>query len=410
LRVLVFEPDFAGHHFAYLRLILPAFAEIAGTVVLSTHTAALDSTQYQVLLQPLSCPMQVDALPPASGGFLLNHMRHLQSLAQSVRRVRPDHVVVPYADGISQLLGATRPWPIIPREVHLEGLMFRGAFAYPSTSLRRRAFTMASWELAARSRWTRMHHLDPLVVAAIRRRGGSFASRCDLMPDPVERMTPRDEAAARRHLGIPEDGRYIGCIGALDRRKGADLLIRAFASARLAPSDRLLLVGPHEPYVAEMLRGEYLPMVGAGRIVVIDRFVSQPDFEAAVQAADVICTPYPEHVGSASIVIRGAAAGKIVLGSTYGWIGTTIQQFGLGRVCHVRNLEEFAGAIAASLALAPEFSLGEAGRRFVEFHSPENFVGCWTAYLRSRLGLPEARGRRTWEWVLEALDARGAPS
>ena len=410
MRVLVFEPDFGGHHFDYLRLILPAFSELAGSVVLSTTTAALDSTQYQMLLKPLSCRVEIDPLPSARGGLLLHSVQNARSLARAVRRVRPDHVLVPYADGISQVLGATRPWPMISRDVHLEGLMFRGGFAYPATSLRRRAFTFASWELATRASWSRIHHLDPVVFEAIRRRGGAFASKCDLMPDPVERATPSDRVTARRRLAIPEDGRYVGCIGALDRRKGVDLLIRAFARASLEPSDRLLLVGPHEPHVSAMLCEEYAPLVRGGRIVSVDRFASPPDFEAAVQAADVICTPYPAHVGSASIVIRGAAAGKFVLGSDWGWIGTTIRRFRLGRVCRVDDASEFASAIAASLADAPSFSLGEAGRRFVAFHSPENFVGCWTTYARSRLGLPEAPGRRTWDWVLEALDARGAPS
>jgi glycosyltransferase involved in cell wall biosynthesis len=410
LRVLVFEPDFGGHHFAYLRLILPAFSELAGSVVLSTTTAALDSPQYQTLLRPLSCRVELDALPPARGALLSRSVHNLQSLARAVRRIRPDHVIVPYADGISQLLGATRPWPLISRDVHLEGLLFRGGFAYPTTSLRRRAFTRASWTLATRASWSRIHHLDPLVLEAVRRRGGTFASRCDLMPDPVEPTAPSDRVTARRRLDIPEDGRYIACIGALDRRKGVDLLIRAFAGAALRSTDRLLLVGQHEPYVSAMLREEYAPLIRQIRIVSIDRFASPSDFDAAVQSADVICTPYPAHVGSASIVIRGAAAGKFVLGSTYGWIGATIQRFKLGRVCRVGDALEFASAIKESLALAPEFSLGEGGRRFVEFHSPENFVGCWTSYARGRLGVPEAAGRRTWEWVLEALDRPAPPS
>jgi glycosyltransferase involved in cell wall biosynthesis len=288
--------------------------------------------------------------------------------------------------------------------------MFRGGFAYPSRSLRRRAFTRASWELAARGQWSRMHHLDPLVYEKTRRRNGAFGSAYDLMPDPVERIAWSDRVIARKRLGIPEDGRYIACVGALDRRKGVDLLIRAFARARCAPTDRLLLVGPQEASIAALLGGEYAPLVGKGRIVFIDRFVTQHEFETAVLASDVICTAYPEHVGSASIVIVGAAAGKFVLGSDSGWIGTTIRRFGLGGVCRVTNLDEFASAIESSFSLAQEFVLGEAGRRFVQFHSPENFVGCWTSHARDRLGLPEAPGRLTWDWVLEAVDSAVHPS
>ncbi len=48
---------------------------------------------------------------------------------------------------------------------------------------------------------------------------------------------------------------------------------------------------------------------------------------------DVIAAVYPQHTGSASIVIRAAAAGRPVLGSDYGWIGRTIEKHGLGLAC-----------------------------------------------------------------------------
>jgi hypothetical protein len=44
---------------------------------------------------------------------------------------------------------------------------------------------------------------------------------------------------------------------------------------------------------------------------------------------------------------------------------------------------------------------GEAGARFVAYHSVENFRAHWTAALRNRLGLPEHPDRRSWDWVTE---------
>ncbi|MCC6526553.1 MAG: glycosyltransferase family 4 protein [Polyangiaceae bacterium] len=408
---MVFEPDYAGHHFAYLRLILSAFADMGASVVLATSAKAVVSTPYSLFIAPIADRVQIDSwVPPSRSSLVSASLHRVYLLAQAIRRARPDHLVVPYADGLSQVLGAVRPLNIIPRSVPSEGLMFRGGYAYPSGSHRRRAFTLASWELAARAPWTRVHQLDPFVLDVIRQRGGRFASRCSLMPDPVEPAAPIESNVARGRLGIPEDGRYVGCVGALDRRKGVDLLIHAFAKAQLSARDRLLLVGPHEPYVADLLRCPYRELVRSGRIISIDRFVSQEEFESAVASVDVVCTPYPAHIGSASIVIRAAAARKFVLGSDFGWIGAMIRRFALGRACRVTDPLEFARALTESLAEAQDFALGEAARRFVKFHSPENFAACWTAYSRDRIGKPHAPGRVDWEWVSEALDAPSVSS
>jgi len=247
--------------------------------------------------------------------------------------------------------------------------------------------------------------MDPIVVRALQRRAPGLWRRTRLIPDPVECFDPPARAEARRRLGIPEDGRYIGCVGYMDRRKGIDRLIRAFLAARLGRTERLLLAGGQESAIRELLADEAADAVRERRIITLERYISDEEFRLSVAAMDVVCTPYPPdagHSGSSSIVIHAAGQERPVLGSASGWIGNTIQRFGLGQVCDVTDMVAFARAISASLDASPDYRISESGRRFVEFHRPENFVACFTRRLRERLGLPDPSGLPTWDWVLEA--------
>ena len=148
---------------------------------------------------------------------------------------------------------------------------------------------------------------DPARDASAQRRLDLASSA--FAPDPVESKPRIDQGVARRRLGVPESGRYLGSVGLMDERKGIDRLITAFANAPLEPDDRLLLVGQSSLAVRDLLEGPMADLVRDGRIVAIDRYVDNEEFSAAISALDVVCTPYPQHIGSASVVIRAAAAG-----------------------------------------------------------------------------------------------------
>jgi glycosyltransferase involved in cell wall biosynthesis len=256
------------------------------------------------------------------------------------------------------------------------------------------------------------------------RAGGEPRSRLEremrLMPDPVEPPTGATRAEVLARYGLPDHGvRYIGSVGVMDIRKGAHLLIRAFAAAasdalppaeRLRDTDLLLLAGPQDPAIQALLTGEFRGLVESGRIRCVDRVLSAVEMADALAAMDLVCTPHQRHVGSASIVIRAAAAGRPVLGSSFGWIGYVVERFGLGSTVDESDPHRFARSLRAALDESGDFQLPVAATRFVQFHSPENFRAAWTANLRRRMGMPPAPGALTWEWVLEALDPSRQPA
>jgi glycosyltransferase involved in cell wall biosynthesis len=188
----------------------------------------------------------------------------------------------------------------------------------------------------------------------------------------------------------------------MDTRKGIDLLIAAFATGALGCDCRLLLAGLLSPDVQSLLIGPMAELVHQERIIVINRYLDDSELHAAMSALDVVCTPYPRHIGSASIVIRAAAAGRPVVASDFGWLGMVVPRFNLGWLCDDSDPRSLGSTIGFALQRSSEFRSTEAARRFVSFHSVENFQTAWTVRLRERLGLPVMPIEPSWDAVLAA--------
>lgn len=415
MHVVLFEPNYHGHRLVHIRRMLPTLASLPVKITLVTGAASRGSREYQDQIAPLEHLLTLHEQPayPLDDGAAYIKRAALEA-SRVVRTLRPDHMYVPYADGTVQHMGMRRltgRFPV-PRGVELEGLMMRGEFAYAQSPGLKARLRHAAWiQAVAASPFRTIHHMDPIIAEAMRARSSSLASRVRLIADPVEAFGPMSKAEARRRLGVPTDGRYIGCVGYQDTRKGIDLLIRAFIQADLPPSDRLLLPGGQEKPVKALLEGEAAPAVASGRIIPIGRYISDEELMISIAALDVVATAYPPnagHVGSSSIVIHAASQGRPVLGTEHGWVGQTIRRFGLGDTCDVLHTDMFARAIRASLDRSMTYRQGEAGRRFAEFHRPENFVASFLRRLRERLNLPQPQGLRDWSWVLEASEDRGS--
>ena len=193
--------------------------------------------------------------------------------------------------------------------------------------------------------FTILHQLDPIPFTALKNRGGALGDRSRLIPEPVEAIQKIEMVEARCRLGIPVDGRYVACMGSLDVRKGTHLLIQAFARAKLQSNDRLLLIGNLHQDVRSLITHTIAALLRDGRLILIDRYVSDETLGMGLNAADVVCTPYPKHVGSSGIVVRAAAVGKPILASDYGWVGAIVPAFQLGTTCPVGDLDRFATQI-----------------------------------------------------------------
>jgi hypothetical protein len=189
-----------------------------------------------------------------------------------------------------------------------------------------------------------------------------------VFPDVVEeseRLLTRSEA--RRELGLPVDGRLVVAAGLLGGVKGTAGLVDAFLAARRRKGDVLVLAGPHDPELSAVVAG-----CPPESIVSRDEWIDPDQLVVYLQAATVVATPYPAHVGSVSIVLRAAGCGRLVLGSTTGWQGRMIPAFGLGLAVDPTP-DGLIPGIERSLDLGGDFVASSASRSLLEFHSPRNF-------------------------------------
>ncbi len=408
---MIFEPAFQGHFFVYLSHMLPELIELVGPgqVVLQTSDPALESVEFANLIRPFADRIDIRAGIPnqwqtsgASGSA-----RRVDQVVQAARDAKADHVIVPSADGIGQALALRRGRSGgLPKGVTSEGLYFQGKFLYPCAGFVDGVRQRLKWEIGRRAPFTFMHHLDPVVYDWERVRArdtAKFEARWSLMPDPIEPPRNLTRQEARRALGVPEDGRLLGCAGVIDFRKGCDLMVRAFGRAKLAATDRMVIAGPHKPEMRELLAGEFRPLLDSGRLISIDRVLRPDELADSLAAMDLICTPYPNHIGSASIVIRAAATPRPVLGSDFAWLRRTIPTFNLGWTCSVQDIDAFAAAMERSIEAAAAWQPTEAARRFVQFHDYRNFKLCATRRTRQLLGRPAHEAQRDWGWVMQAV-------
>jgi len=405
MHLLIFDPHDRGHYLAYVRYLL-AGAKDADRVTLVLRRGARESEPFQQQLASAANGVEVDA---AIGPESYRDGQQLQQdFDAAVRRHAPDHIWVPSGDLLARRCNLARLTQRrrFARQIEAECGLIEVRFHHPPRRWRghlRHAFDRLVLGAGA---WTRLQTIDPTLFSWARARGGRFGQSLHLVPDPIDDVTPIDKAAARRALGIPEEGRYVVSAGVhAVPRKGSELLLEAFVRAGLGRSDRLLLAGPLGDRLKQRLASDYAGQSRSGAVVSLDRYLDHRELMTALAAADVVCTPYFDHLGSSAIVLQAAQAGRPVLAPKQGWFAEMIPRFGLGEVGHILEAEGLASAIRSAIERAHDFRKSAAACRLLEYSDSRNFARLWASRLRQRKGLPIDPQTRDWNWVVRSADA-----
>jgi glycosyltransferase involved in cell wall biosynthesis len=246
-----------------------------------------------------------------------------------------------------------------------------------------------------------VHYIDPVAFEwVLSKVGGKTGRKARFIADPVEPLSLPTRSKARAMLRLPEDKKLIMSIGLQEHRKGADYLIRACARWQPAEPASIVLAGKLSPEIRQMVTNEYQHVVGEGRLIVLDQYLSKEDFCACFAAGDLIATPYRPQPHPSHIALHAATAGKMVLAANSGWLGYMVPNFSLGRLCDPQDPEVFAEALDLALHEAKAYKLSAAAKRLVEFHRSENFVLGWRRELSRIMGKLEGASPRDWNWVL----------
>ncbi|MEO6456991.1 MAG: glycosyltransferase [Chloroflexia bacterium] len=181
-----------------------------------------------------------------------------------------------------------------------------------------------------------------------------------------------DENARERflaELGLPHDTFLIGAIGRIERWKGFDLLMEAFATVAAAhPNARLVMVGD---VIFEHLKGVKLELVQqVQRLGIQDKVIFtgfRDDIPYVMSAVDALVHCPVEREGFPMIMIEAMACGRPIVTVPSGGIVEQVFDGVNGFVVPMRDTMALAAA-TSRLISDPSLArrMGLAGRRMVE--------------------------------------------
>lgn len=409
MRVLVYEQWRSGHYFNYLQHLLPRLSELADEVVVAMTAEALVAREFEDRLGACrrlrnlrfegNVPYAHPALP------LRERLSLLTNLRDAVRDAKPDYLLVPSADAQTLAMGALGHFGVrlLPAGLPSEATFHQG---YGPAAANAKQFMKEAVYRAgfAGSGWTRLNFVNVLYYQYALRHC-RWAERARLVPDPVPAAPRMDRREARRRLGMPEDGRYCGLLGVLDGRKAVPELLAAFRAARLRSEDRLLLAGNLDADFRALIARDYGDLVKSGRVVVLDRFLSDEEMAQGYAALDLACVTYRNFPGLASLMLRAVAAERPVIAHDFGWCGAMVRRFGFGALTDIEDRDRFARDLADALENSAGYTESEETRRLLAFHDPDNFAETMLDGVRERTGKPPRAPLRTWQWVTGVRDA-----
>jgi glycosyltransferase involved in cell wall biosynthesis len=408
---LVFEPDVSGHRLQHVRHLTDALLEIGCSVTLALQTDCREHPEYQVHLQALEPRVGLFAhSDPYQSPTFVSRRGRISELKNTISATDPDWVYVPYADGLTQIAALERliHGSGVFGRLPVEAQIMRGKYGYPQRSALDALNSAANRWLTRRSAWRVTHVLDPLALRGLEPLPCEKSYR--LIPEPVESLPELDRQQARAALGVPSDGRYLSFVGCAHRWKGIELLLSAFARTRLGGNDRLLFIGQMAKPMREFIEREYETLLRQGRIVLIDRYVSDFELDCGFLASDVVTVPHPRQIGSSGTLVRAVAARRPVLASDFGWVGWVSRKFKLGTTVNVTNIESYESAISEALEGSANYRASDAAERFCKYHTIANQKAHWVAEIGTARGLPlgQLTKRIDWNWVLEAIHNKEA--
>jgi glycosyltransferase involved in cell wall biosynthesis len=217
--------------------------------------------------------------------------------------------------------------------------------------------------------------LDPLAAPYYNRY--CFTSKFKYLPEYLDDTIPMTHARTR--LKLPKDRVLYLFPGNIALRKGILEFLQALYKAAEGSRDfrrqaAVIISGPVMAEVHDMVYssvGEIRSAFPNFPVFLIDRFLTDREFVSFFSAADVVCMPYKEFVGSSGILIHAAAFGRPVLASDFGLVGELVKRHGLGVACDWTNQAAAVNAFYRSFNEAKGISQEDfaSAREFATKHS-----------------------------------------
>lgn len=370
MRILVFEPAKGGHHLVFLRSVLEDLLSAGHTVCLAAEQGPQPSSVLADSLDPNLRSCEWIPLSNGPGRFL--HGRKLDAVARAQARAAADLVFLNCFDLISSsLFRRTALGVPPPQSLHAR---VTGIFVRPrSADNRLRPSWGDRWkqhgfQRLCKSRWFKsLLILDETLPAALT--PGLDPALFHVLPDPWSGDFSTDRDQARRSLGLPSDKFLFLHYGTSSPRKGLPTVMAA--TSLLQGNDCALLAAGR--FSERGGSNELLKSLAAtGRAYLFDRYILDEEEPLFFRACDVVVLAYEGHYGSSNVQARAAAAGRPIIASDEGLVGTRVRNHRLGLTFPTGN----APALAAALTQVrgqPPHTIAPGLSQYATTHSRESF-------------------------------------
>jgi glycosyltransferase involved in cell wall biosynthesis len=249
--------------------------------------------------------------------------------------------------------------------------------------------------------------VNPVVYEALQQAGDLELQRFGLAPDPVPSTAGFDKPTARKMLGIPVDGRYVGFVGQMDRRKAIRELVSAW-TAGMGPHDYLLLAGRLDPEYRRFIDSHCQQLMEKGRVIVMDRQLSEAELLAGYCALDLIAILQYRRPNLSANLLKAVAAKRPVLVDDYGYTGLITKRFQVGHVCDVMNHDQLVGTMFQALEETARYTNGPSAKRLIQYHEPSNFVNTCLHGMNGLMQNENSRPIKTWQWACQGIEPPAA--
>ena len=391
MRVLIFEPKYVGHFLGFAAVTAKAFSQLGCQVTLVFPRKAESTDQASIKLADLPDEVNICYTIDVPKLYMrwINAEFETEALSLVLDEISTDHLVLPSGDFV--LSGLLKKGRLRRRLKALGGVdlvLHHCHQVYPDLGIRQRSKCFLDRIAVSLARGIRLMTVDPFATSS------DSVSHMAIWGNPVQPLPhfretilePRGQDEARSSLGLPSDGKLLGSIGDLGRRKGTELLIKSFARSKPDPNNYLVLFGLLSETAKQEL-AEHQELVDRGQIISRDRFVSDDEFHQFFPAMDAIWTGFPHQIGIASTQLYAAEAARPVISSDYGAVGWLTNEYGLGRT-FPGNVKSMASAIRWFQQQEDWRPNPDGLERLLDYHTTENFNEHMTRAVRQRMAMP----------------------
>jgi len=391
--LLIVEPALDGHHGVYAQwLIRGAIRHGFRTCWATARTAAVHP-RHQTIRDEFGTDLDIvpfhwpddPATRSATPAWLLAQelRRHgaLRKLHGACRRtIRPDFILLPYLDSLTNALGLLgSPFGNTP----FAALAMRPSFHFKAMGIASDTvrFSGARRFLFSRvldnASLKRLFTIDPCLKEHLDATGHRSAAKVALVLDPAESAVCGARPEARNRLGIPPEALVILVYGDITARKGLDCLLNAANAPGFPRNAHLLLAGRQEEAMARLLESPAFAWLSeAGRVHRIASYVSADEECDVFAASDIVWLGYRGHAHGSGVMVQAGRRGLPVLACREGHIGRAVEEDHLGVAVCVADPGQVVGGLlklARDLDGAAAPYRERAMRRFAQ-HTPERFA------------------------------------